>query len=65
MIAGEVMSFVNGKDDVEVDCAALIELTDWSQTPFIELAADVGKRRIYFKFRLADLQRELKECEAA
>lgn len=65
MIAGEVISFKAGKVNPEVDCSALIELTDWGDNPFIELAANVGKRRVYIKFRMADLVRELDEAKQA
>ena len=61
MIAGEIISFVHGADNPEIDTDALIELTEWGHNPFIEIAADVGKRRVYFKFRLSDLLREIKE----
>jgi len=61
MIAGEVVSYVGDADKPEVDTQELIELTDWSSDPFIEIAADVGKRRVYFKFRISDLLREIKE----
>lgn len=65
MIAGEVIAFVGNNGEPEVSRPALIELTDWSDAPFIELAADVGKRRVYFKFRLADLVREIDEAKKA
>ena len=65
MISGEVISFVGNSEDPEVSGQALIELTDWSDAPFIELAADVGKRRVYFKFRMADLVREIDEEKQA
>lgn len=65
MIAGEVISFVGNSEDPEVACPTLIELTDWSEGPFIELAASVGKRRVYFKFRMTDLVRELDEAKQA
>lgn len=65
MIAGEVISFVGYVCDAEVSQPALIELTDWSNSPFIELAADVGKRRVYFRFRMSDLVRELDEAKQA
>jgi hypothetical protein len=65
MIAGEVISFVGNSEDPEVSRPELIELTDRSDTPFIELSANVGKRRVYFKFRMADLVRELEECKNA
>jgi hypothetical protein len=61
VFAGEVLCFINGKDDAETDGCALIELTDWSKAPFIEIAADVGKRRVYFKFRVEDLLRAIDE----
>lgn len=63
MIAGEVVSFVKGNDDAEFAQAALIELTEWGENPFIELAANVGKRRVYFKFRISDLLREIEEAK--
>ena len=67
MIAGEVISFVGNSEDPEVSRPALIELTDCgnAEEPFIELAADVGKRRVYFKFRMADLVREIDEAKKA
>lgn len=65
MIAGEVISFVGNSEDPEVSRPVLIELTDWSNAPFIELAADVGKRRVYFKFRMADLVRAIDEAKQA
>lgn len=65
MIAGEVISYVGNSDDFEVSQPALIELTDWSEAPFIELAADVGKRRVYFRFRMSDLVREINEAKGA
>lgn len=65
MIAGEVMSFQAGKEEPEVDCAALIEVTDWGEYPFLELTADIGKRRVHFRFRMADLVRELDEAKQA
>ncbi|HUW46440.1 MAG TPA: hypothetical protein VMW50_11680 [Dehalococcoidia bacterium] len=65
MIAGEVISFVGNRDEPEVSRPTLIELTNWSDTPFIELAADVGNRRVYFKFRMADLVREIDEAKKA
>jgi len=65
MIAGEVISFVGNSEDPEVSQSSLIELTDWSDRPFIELAANVGKRRVYFKFRMSDLVRELDESKQA
>lgn len=65
MIAGEVISFVGSSEDPEVSRPALIEITDWSDAPFIELAAEVGRRRVYFKFRMADLVRELNEAKQA
>lgn len=60
MIAGEVLSFVGSSDMPEVEGTALLELTEWSEK-YIELAATVGKRRVYFKFRMDDLVREIKE----
>lgn len=66
MIAGEVISFVGNNENPEVSQPALIELTEWSDTPFapfIELAAHVGKRRVYFKFRMDDLIREIDEAK--
>lgn len=65
MIAGEVISFIGNSEDPEVSQPALIELTDWSDGPFIELAANVGKRRVYLKFRMSDLVRELDEAKQA
>jgi hypothetical protein len=63
MIAGEVISFIGNSEDPEVAGPSLIELTDCSDGPFIELAANVGKRRVYFRFRMADLVRELDEAK--
>jgi len=65
MIAGEVISFIGNSEDPEVSQPALIELTEWSDGPFIELAANVGKRRVYLKFRMSDLVRELDEAKQA
>jgi len=62
MIAGEVVSFIGNNEDPEVSCPALIELVDWSDKSFIELAANVGKRRVYIKFRMVDLMREIDEA---
>lgn len=62
MIAGEVISYVGKKEDPEVSQPELIELTEWGQ--FIELAAPVGNRRVYLKFRIADLLREIDEAKA-
>ena len=65
MIAGEVISFIGNSEDPEDSQPALIELTEWSDGPFIELAANVGKRRVYLKFRMSDLVRELDEAKQA
>jgi len=65
MIAGEIVSFIGDNANAEVDEATLIELTDWSNTPYIEIGANVGKRRVYFKFRMSDLVREIKEFSNA
>lgn len=65
MIAGEITVFKGEKDDPDVYCPALIELTEWGKDPFIEIAADAGKNRIYLRFRMSDLLREIKEIESA
>ena len=62
MIAGEVISFIRNSDDPEIDESVLIELTEIEE-PFIEIATDVGKRRIYLRFRISDLLREIKEAK--
>ena len=54
------MVFRNGSDDAEVDADELIELTSWDKE--IEIAFDAGKRRVYVRFRLEDLIREVKEA---
>jgi len=63
MIAGEVIIFRNGLDDPETQGPALIELTEWDKV--IEIAFNDNRRRIYVKFRLSDLIREVKEARAA
>lgn len=63
MIAGEVISYVGKNEDAEVAQAALIELTEWNMASFIELAANVGERRVYFRFRMSDLVREFDEAQ--
>lgn len=60
MIAGEIIVFRNGQDDTETQEPTLIELTDCGKE--IEMAFNAGKRRIYVRFRLSDLVREVKEA---
>lgn len=63
MIAAEVAVWKGeGRDCPVFDKPILVELTDWS-LPFVELAFDINSsQRVYLKFRLSDLQREIKEA---
>lgn len=61
MIAGEISVYRGNADDAEIAGPALIEVTEWG-LPMIEVAVEAGKRRIYIRFRLSDLLREVKEA---
>ncbi|MEM7209602.1 MAG: hypothetical protein AAF434_17415 [Pseudomonadota bacterium] len=61
MFAGEVTSFRGDDEDPELEESVLFEVTSWGNDPYIELATQVGERRVYLKFRMFDLQREVKE----
>ena len=61
MIAGEISYFKGSNDEDGTRCDGLIELTEWGDQ-FIEIAANAGNTRVYLKFRLSDLLREVKEA---
>ena len=63
MIAGNLIMFRGEQDEPETDNPVLIELTEWGTE--IEISADAGRRRVYLKFRLEDLVREVKETRSA
>lgn len=62
MIAGRTIVFRNGCDAPEVEQDVLVDLTEWGKE--IEVVFDAGRRRVYVKFRLEDLIREVKEARA-
>jgi hypothetical protein len=63
MIAGNLIVFRGEQEGPEIDNPVLIELTEWGTE--IEIAADAGRRRVYLRFRLEDLVREVKEARSA
>lgn len=62
MIAGRAIVFRNGTDDPEIEQDVLVDLTEWGKE--VEISFDAGRRRVYVKFRLEDLIREVKEARA-
>jgi hypothetical protein len=65
MITGKLTIFKDENSiDPETNEPILIELTDY-ELPFIEIAFNIGKRRVYLKFRKSDLDREIKEARSA
>lgn len=62
MIAGELTIYKDGNDDPTFSQDVLIECTDWSET-FVEISTSAGKQRLFLKFRLSDLIREVKELQ--
>lgn len=65
MFAGEAIAYLGDEGDAEFQDNVLIELTEWGEDPFVEIAATFGERRVYLKFRMADLKREIKEQSAS
>lgn len=63
MIAGAIVVFRGQEDEPETEAPVLIELTEWDTQ--VEITVEAGPRRIYLRFRLEDLIREVKEARAA
>ena len=65
MFAGKLTTFVDGDDDPDFDKPVLIEVTDTSDGPNIEIVVNTDDKRVYLSFRLSDLKREIKEISAS
>jgi hypothetical protein len=64
MIIGEVTVYRGDADCAELQEPTMIELIDL-ELPFVEIAFQIGRRRVYLKFRKSDLDREIKEARSA
>ena len=59
---GQIRRF-SGQDDPSFEATLVIEVCDVSDKE-VEIAWDEGKKRTYFRFRLADFQQAIKGEEA-
>ncbi len=65
MFAGKITTFSDDSDTPDFDKPVLIEVTDTTDGPNIEIASNTDDHRIYLSFRLEDLKREIKELSAS